>query len=246
MENYRYGWNTRDNYNILSLLFSEIALQQAQEALAMASFVLCHFVNSVVDGIQIGSLGSLGNVQFASSGATFSLGTLLQVGLGVPYHVTNQLAELGSMLGLFQCIATECLTDFRITLAVCLTGHSQIHTHLGAFALKMGLQASHNLLRAALGYTNLMLAYEIQCLIGHFLELAGRSLTLRAVGRCLFALIDITTYGTYKFFLHNCIILIVKHRKVTISTTIHQINPDFFSSFLGIFTCLFVFEDIFL
>ena len=71
MEYYRYGWNARDNYNILSLLFSEIALQQAQEALAMASFVLCHFVNGVVNGVVAQLFCALCDFEFSGACSLF-------------------------------------------------------------------------------------------------------------------------------------------------------------------------------
>ena len=41
-------------------LHVEVALQQALEAAAMASLVLCHLVDGVMDGVQVQFLGLLG------------------------------------------------------------------------------------------------------------------------------------------------------------------------------------------
>ena len=45
---------------------AEVALEQASESLAVASLVTSHLVNGVVDGVQAGSLGALGQVGLAS------------------------------------------------------------------------------------------------------------------------------------------------------------------------------------
>ena len=111
-------------------LLAEVSLQQALESLAMTSLILGHLVHGVVDGIEVGSLGSLGDVELALASATLSLSTLLEVGLGVPYKVADELAELSCMLGLLESVAIESLANLGITLTVCLARHGQIHTYL--------------------------------------------------------------------------------------------------------------------
>ena len=41
-------------------------------------------------------------------------------------------------------------TDFRVAFAVCDAGHCQIHADLGALALEVSAQISHDVLRSAL------------------------------------------------------------------------------------------------
>ena len=44
---------------------AEVALEQAGESLAVASFVASHLVHGVVDGIEAGGLGTLGKIGLA-------------------------------------------------------------------------------------------------------------------------------------------------------------------------------------
>ena len=48
-------------------LLAEVAVQQASESLAVTGLVTSHLVNGVVDGVQAGSLGALGQVGLALS-----------------------------------------------------------------------------------------------------------------------------------------------------------------------------------
>ena len=104
------------------MLFSEIALQQSGKASTVASLVLGHFVNGVVDGIESGSLGVLGNTELVLAGSGLSGSTLLEVGLGVPNALAEQLGKAAGVVGLFESIALESLCNFGIALAVGLTG----------------------------------------------------------------------------------------------------------------------------
>ena len=82
-------------------LLAEVAVQQALEGLAVAGFVAGHFMDGVVDGVQIVLLGQLGQLELAGSGAVLGIHTHLQVLLGaVGDHLAQQLGELGGVLGL--------------------------------------------------------------------------------------------------------------------------------------------------
>ncbi len=54
---------------ITRLLLPEIPLQQALERLAVPGFVAGHFMDRVVDGVQVQGLGALGQVGLAGGGA---------------------------------------------------------------------------------------------------------------------------------------------------------------------------------
>ena len=87
----------------------------------MASFVLGHLMNGVVDCIETCSLSILGNTELILAGTSLCCGTLLEISLRIPYTLTQQLSKLRSVLSLFESIAFECLGDFGITLTVSLT-----------------------------------------------------------------------------------------------------------------------------
>ena len=59
----------------------------------MTGLVLSHFVNGVVDGIETGSLGILGNAELVLASTSFSSSALLQIGLGIPYNLAQQLSK---------------------------------------------------------------------------------------------------------------------------------------------------------
>ena len=49
----------------MDFFLAEVPLQQALESLAMSGLVASHLVNGVVDGVQVQSLGALGQVGLA-------------------------------------------------------------------------------------------------------------------------------------------------------------------------------------
>ena len=77
---------------IVSLL-AEIALQQSCEACTMTGLVLGHLMNGVVDSIETGSLGVLGDTELVLASTSLSSGALLKVRLGIPYALTQQFCE---------------------------------------------------------------------------------------------------------------------------------------------------------
>ena len=193
-------------------LFLEITVEEAFEALAMTCLVLSHLVNGVVDGIPVLSLGVLGDAELILAGTGLSVHALLEVGLGIPDYVTEQLCELGSMLSLLPGIALEGISYLGITLAIGLTAHGQIHTYLGALARKVGIEIlDHFLVNAIfLGNTDDMLLYELDAssFFNELLELRSRNTALwTTLGRCR-SLMNITANGANPFLLHNSLFLI--------------------------------------
>ena len=108
----------------------EEAVVQAGEALAVASLVTGHLMNGVVDGVQVLGLGQLGDAELVLAGASLGGHTLLEVGLGVPNYLAQQLGKFGGMLGLFKGVALEGLGNLGIALTVGLARHGQVHAHL--------------------------------------------------------------------------------------------------------------------
>lgn len=88
----------------LGKLLAEVAGEEAVEAGSVASFVLGHLVNGVVDGVVAELLGSCGDGELAFAGTGLGLVTLLKVGLGVPDNVTEKLGELGGVLSFLESV----------------------------------------------------------------------------------------------------------------------------------------------
>ena len=127
-------------------LLSEVTFQKSSEACTVTSLVLSHLVNGVVDSIEAGSLGVLGDTELVLAGTSLSGSSLLKVCLGVPYALTQQLCETRSVVSLLKGLALESLSDFGIALAVSLTSHSQIHTNLTALTIEVVAQVVNHLL----------------------------------------------------------------------------------------------------
>ena len=97
-------------------------------------------------------------------------------------------------------------TDLRIALAVGHTSHSQIHTNLATFAIKVGTQAFNDLLVYTLSHTDYMLGSPIH-LAFLFSELGTSHATLGAFLWRDISLMDITADRTNPF-LHNKLLFI--------------------------------------
>ena len=63
-------------------LLGEVALQQAFESLAMAGLVPCHFMHSVMDGVEVQLLCQLGELGLAGGCAVFGFDAHFEVLLG--------------------------------------------------------------------------------------------------------------------------------------------------------------------
>ena len=201
-------WRERYNppYYQSVILLAEVALQQTSEAGTMTGLVLGHFVYGVVDGIETGSLGVLGNTELILASTSLGSSTLLKIGLGVPYNLAQQLSETRGVVGLLEGIALEGLGNLGITLTVSLTSHCQIHTNLTTLTIKVCTQVVDHFLTNSLGLavTNLMNgSISHISIILQFRELRGWSLTDRTLLGGILAFIDISTNGANKLFLHN-------------------------------------------
>lgn len=82
-------------YSLWFLLLEE-AFVQALEALSMTSLILCHFMNSVVDSIEVQLFRTLCNAHLVGIGARFCSHSFLKVGLCVPNHITNSSANFAA------------------------------------------------------------------------------------------------------------------------------------------------------
>ena len=123
----------------LPILLFEIAVIQALEALTVASLILTHLMNSVMDSVEVQLLSQRSDTLLILACTSLSLHTLLQVGLCVPNNLTDQLSELSGMLSLLPSVTLESISYLGITLTICLTAHRQVHTHLGALAHEVSL-----------------------------------------------------------------------------------------------------------
>ena len=63
-------------------LLAEVAVQQTLEGLAVAGFVAGHFMDGVVDGVEVQLLGLLGQIHLAGTGTALGVNAHLQVLLG--------------------------------------------------------------------------------------------------------------------------------------------------------------------
>ena len=169
----------------------------------MTSLVLGHFVNRVVDGIQVQGLGTCGDALLVFASAAFGSHALFQVRLRIPYAVAQQFGELGGVFSLFPSVTLVCLGDFGITLAVGLTAHGQIHADFGAFAHEVVVQVLDHFVIAALGYADHVFIgkYQrtIRGLFFNFHKLAGRSLAEGALLGSGITFVNVTAYCTSEF-----------------------------------------------
>ena len=98
----------------------KIALVETSEACAVASLVLGHLVNSVVDSVRTLLLSELSDAELVLASTLFCSDTSLEVALGVTQNLTQQLCEARSVVCLFESIALVSLCNLWVTLAVCL------------------------------------------------------------------------------------------------------------------------------
>jgi len=194
----------------ISALLAEIALQQSGEACTMASFVLCHFVNGVVNGVEAGSLGVLGDAELVLAGTCLSGSTLFKVGLRVPNALTEQLGKAACVISLLEGITLEGLCNLGITLAISLTGHGEIHTNFAALAIEVVAQVLNHLFADTFGFAiaNLVLSG----ILGNFAllqfgELTGWSLADGATLWWFRTFVNVAANGANEFFVHNCFCL---------------------------------------
>ena len=110
------------------------------------------------------------------------------------------------MLRLFKGIALERLGNLRIALAVGLTAHCQVHTHLGALAVEIVVETFQNLgILYVLGHAKHVLGHKHQRALGlcYFNEFFTRHAAQGAFLGSGVTFVDISAYGASKFC-HIC------------------------------------------
>ncbi len=192
----------------IQILLAEIAFVKTEETGTVAGFVLGHFVDGVVDGVIAQLLGLGGDGEFTFAGACLGLIALLEVGLGVPNHLTEQFGETCAVVCLFKGITSESLSNLRITFAVGLTAHCQIHADLGSLCHILGVKVFEHLITGAFGDADDMFGHKVKS--GALVEdLPFNYLfTLWASFRSFFSFINEAANWTYEFFLHDNLFLV--------------------------------------
>ena len=66
------------------------------------------------------------------------------------------------MLSLLECVALESIGDLRISFALRLTGHREVHSDLGALPVEVVVQALENLFVLDLAVAEVMLASPLR------------------------------------------------------------------------------------
>ena len=185
------------------LLFCEIFVPQSEETAAVTCFILCHFVNCVVDGIKILSLGKFCNTELVLAGTALSFHSLLYVGLGVPYALAEEFSKFCSVLSLLESISLESLCNFRITFAVCLTAHCDIHTDFGALSVEVCVKALKYFRVNTLCNSEFVFGCPNHSLIFlHFHKFVAFCVAKRTLCRSLCSFINISAYETSEFLFH--------------------------------------------
>ena len=169
----------------------------------MAGFVFCHLVNGVVDGVVAQFLGFGGDGELAFAGAGLGLSPLFEVGLGIPYYLSEELGEFGGVLSLFECVALEGGGNAGVSLAVCLTGHCQVHSNFRALAVEVVAQALHYLFIFNYTVLEVVLAGESGVLRFNFYEFFFFGAALGAELRRVLSFIYIAANQTSEFLFHN-------------------------------------------
>ena len=99
--------------NILSQLVVEVTLQEAGKCTAVSCFVLCHFVYSVVDRVQIQLLCLCCQSLLAGTCTVFRSDTHFQILLGgIGNHFAQQFCKLCSVFCFFISSLFPVQTDF--------------------------------------------------------------------------------------------------------------------------------------
>ena len=169
----------------------------------MAGFVFCHLVNCVVDGVVAQLLSFCGYCKLALAGAGLSLSPFLEVGLGVPYDLSKEFGEFCCVLSLFECVALEGDGYSGVSLAVCLTGHCQVHSYFRALCVEIVMEGLHYLFIFYYTVLEVVLTGESDVLIFNFYEFFFLGAALGAELRSFLSLIYVTADQTSEFLFHN-------------------------------------------
>ena len=97
------------------LILFEISFEQTLECLAVSCLFSSHFMDCVMNRVEVGSLGSLGEVCLAFGCAEFSFDSHFEVLLcGIGDYFAEQFSELGSVFSFFIGSLFIIHADFRI------------------------------------------------------------------------------------------------------------------------------------
>ena len=108
-------------------------------------------MHGIVDGIEASGLGALGKIGLAGGGAVLGLNAHLEVLLGgVSHDLAQELSELSGVLGLLVGSLLPVQANLGVALAMSDASHGQVHTDLGALALKVSAQVGNDVLGDAL------------------------------------------------------------------------------------------------
>ena len=181
-------------------LFLEVAVVESFETFSVTSFVASHFVNGVVDGIEVEFFCTFCDACFVFAGTGFSVHALFEVGFGVPNDVTEEFGKLGSVFCFFPSVALESLCHFGIAFAVCLTRHGEIHSDFGAFSVEVSVEVFDHFFVAAFCYANFVFSHEREsAFFGEFFELGSGNAAHGAFFGSVLAFIDETANGADEF-----------------------------------------------
>ena len=98
-------------------LLAEVSLEETLECSSVSCFVLGHFVNCIVDGVQILLLSLCCQLFLACTCAGFGFYSHLQILLrGISNSLAQQFSELRSMLCFFPCCLFIVKTYFWVKL----------------------------------------------------------------------------------------------------------------------------------
>ena len=207
----------------------------------MAGFVFCHFVNRVVDGVIAQFLGFGGNCQLALAGTGFRHHSLVQVGLGVPDNLSEELGELGCVLSLLESVALEGIGNFRVSLALRLAAHRQVHSNLGAFSVEVVTQALHYFLVFYDSVFEVVLTGPVEAVVHYFNEFFFLCAALGTeLGRVL-SFIYVTANETSEFLFHNFGYLRVNIAIMCFTNIVYLYNMTRYFSVAG--HCFFIKGD---
>ena len=188
---------------MLAGLFAEVAAVEALEALAVASFVLSHFVNGVVDGVEVELFGAFSDAHLVGVCTGFSGHTFFEVGFGVPHAVAEEFSEFGSVFGFFEGVAFESFSHFGIAFAVGLTAHGEVHANFGAFATEVSVEVGDHLFVATFGYADFVFGNELELGSGvHFFEFISANAAHGAFFGSVFTFVYETAYSANEFLFH--------------------------------------------
>ena len=102
-------------FAFLNGLFCEVTSQEAIEYTAVTSFVFCHFMNRVMDSVEVELFSEGGDFFLACASALFSSSTHFEVGLGVVGNdFAEEFSEFSSVFSFFESDAFVSFCDFRI------------------------------------------------------------------------------------------------------------------------------------